>query len=162
MGTLIKDDATILREMFKEMAKLRGIEVRYQYLYSNLDYSIHTELKGSYSEPIAMNIIFEEYPRQSTLKRLGWFSEDPKAERPPIAQLPYDAPYLQKGCRILIKFGPNGEEKVFRITRITCIMQYPDSWYCQLAPEFETTTLPVDTNYNQTDTNFLKETEGDM
>lgn len=62
--------------MFKEMAKLRGIEVRYQYLYSNLDYSIHTELKGSYSEPIAMNIIFEEYPRQSTLKRLGWFSED--------------------------------------------------------------------------------------
>ena len=162
MGLLVKDDATIMRDMFKEMAKLRGISVRYQHLYSNTDYSIHTELKGSYSEPIPMDIIFDENPRQTTLKKLGWVSEDQRAERPILAQLPYDAPFLQKGCRLLIKFGPNGDEKIFRITRIQCIMDYPDSWYCQLAPEFETTTLPVDTNYNDTDTNFLKDSEGDM
>ena len=62
MGLLTKPDSTIFRQYFKEMAKLRGISVIYQYPI-DMQFSIYAEEDPiGFSEDIPMDIIFEENP----------------------------------------------------------------------------------------------------
>lgn len=138
MGLLTTKDSEVFRKFFKEMAKLRGIAVLYQYPI-DMEFSIYAEEnpKG-FSEEIPMDIIFTENPKTTTLKRYGWVSEVPD-DKPYIAELPYDAKNLCKGCRILIPaplpLSKDGN-RVFVITDIQSNLEFPDSWICKLAPVF--------------------------
>ena len=119
MGQLVKADSTMFRSWFKEMAKLLGIRVIYQY-------------------PIDMKftIYAEENPKITTLRKYGWVSEIPD-DKPYLAQLPFDAKNLCKGCRIsIIPPLPLADKRVFVITDIQSNLQFPDSWMCKLAPVF--------------------------
>lgn len=155
MGLLTKKDATIFRKYFKEMAKLRGIPVIYQYPI-DMEFSLYAEEdpKG-FSEPIPMDIIFEENPKMATLRRYGWVSEVPE-DKPYIAQLPYDAKNLCKGCRVTIPSPfPTTPGRVFVVTEITGNLEFPDNWVCKLAPVFHNKPQkPVD--YENTNYNFIK------
>lgn len=155
MGLLTKKDATIFRKYFKEMAKLRGIPVIYQYPI-DMEFSLYAEEDPrGFSEPIPMDIIFEENPKMATLRRYGWVSEVPE-DKPYIAQLPYDALNLCKGCRVTIPSPfPATPGRVFVITEITGNLEFPDNWVCKLAPVFHNKPQkPVD--YENTNYNFIK------
>lgn len=155
MGLLTKNDASIFRNYFKEMAKLRGIQVIYKYPI-DMEFSIYAEEnpKG-FSEDIPMDIIFEENPKMATLRKYGWVSELPD-DKPYIAQLPFDAKNLCKGCRIIIPSPfPLGPARTFVITEITGNLEFPDNWVCKLAPVFhDKPNKPVD--YTDTNYNFIK------
>lgn len=136
MGMLTKADSTIFRSWFKEMAKLLGIRVIYQYPI-DMQFTMYAEEnpKG-FSEEILMDIIFEENPKITTLRKYGWVSEIPD-DKPYLAQLPFDAKNLCKGCRVsIIPPLPLAEKRVFVITDIQSNLQFPDSWMCKLAPVF--------------------------
>ena len=139
MGILTKSDSKIFRQYFKEMAKLIGITVIYQYPV-DMNFTIYAEEnpKG-FSERIEMDIIFDENPKVTTLRKYGWVSELPE-DKPYMAQLPFDAKNLCKGCRITIippkPLIDNSNEAVFVITDIKANIQFPDSWACKLAPVF--------------------------
>ena len=136
MGQLVKADSTMFRSWFKEMAKLLGIRVIYQYPI-DMKFTIYAEEnpKG-FSEEILMDIIFEENPKITTLRKYGWVSEIPD-DKPYLAQLPFDAKNLCKGCRIsIIPPLPLADKRVFVITDIQSNLQFPDSWMCKLAPVF--------------------------
>lgn len=142
MGQLTKKDSTIFRQFFKEMAKLRGIEVIYQYPI-DMNFTIYAEEdpKG-FSEDIPIDIIFDENPKVTTLRKYGWISQTPD-DKPYLAQLPFDAPNLCKGCRISIQPPlPLADIRVFVITDIKANLEFPDNWMCKLAPVFfnKTTT----------------------
>ena len=69
MGILTKQDTTIFRKWFKEMAMLRGISVIYKYPI-DMTFSLYAEEDPrGFSEDIPMNIIFEENPKMSTLRK---------------------------------------------------------------------------------------------
>lgn len=136
MGVLTKSDSTIFRKYFKEMAKLLGIKVIYQYPI-DMKFSVYAEEdpKG-FSEEILMDIIFEENPKITTLRKYGWVSEIPD-DKPYLAQLPFDAKNISKGCRIsILPPLPLEDKRVFVITDIQSNLQFPDSWMCKLAPVF--------------------------
>ena len=136
MGLLTKSDSTIFRSYFKEMAKLLGIKVIYQYPV-DMKFTIYAEEnpKG-FSEEILMDIIFDENPKITTLRKYGWVSEMPD-DKPYLAQLPFDAKNLCAGCRISIfPPMPMADKRVFVITDIKSNLQFPDSWMCKLAPVF--------------------------
>ena len=136
MGLLTRKDSTIFRQYFKEMARLRGIQVIYQYPI-DMSFTIYVEEnpKG-FSEEILMDIIFEENPKVTTLRKYGWISELPE-DKPYLAQLPFDAKNLCKGCRIKIKPPlPLADDRVFVITDIQANLEFPDNWMCKLAPVF--------------------------
>lgn len=136
MGLLTKSDSTIFRSYFKEMAKLLGIKVIYQYPI-DMKFTIYAEEnpKG-FSEEILMDIIFDENPKITTLRKYGWVSEMPD-DKPYLAQLPFDAKNLCAGCRISIfPPMPMADKRVFVITDIKSNLQFPDSWMCKLAPVF--------------------------
>lgn len=156
MGLLTKPDSTIFRKYFKEMAKLRGISVIYQYPI-DMQFSMYAEEDPiGFSEDIPMDIIFEENPKMATLRKYGWVSEVPE-DKPYIAQLPFDAPNLVKGCRITIPPPfPLGQGRIFVITEITGNLEFPDSWVCKLAPVMKGKPKePLD--YSETNYNFIKD-----
>lgn len=155
MGLLTQKDATIFRNYFKEMAKLRGISVIYQYPI-DMEFSIYAEENPrGFSEKLPMNIIFEENPKITTLRKYGWVSEVPE-DKPYIAHLPFDALNLCKGCRITIPPPfPLCPGRTFVITEITSNLEFPDSWVCKLAPVFHNKPK-TDPDYSDTNYNFIK------
>lgn len=155
MGILIGDDMLLKREQFKEAAHLIGIPAKYQY-FLDKHYTSHTEVKGTFSEPEDLDIIFEEHPPQKTLKTLGWYSED-KENRPMIAHLPFDTKNLEFGCRLLLPHGITGQYKVFKITEISTIMIYPDRYFVKLAPEYMSDVQEQQHDYTRTNSNFLED-----
>ncbi len=162
MGTLFNKDLTLFRGYFKEQAKLLGIHVKYKYPIDP-ELNLHgRDAQLGFSEPIEMDIILSQSPKLSTLKRLGWVSEDPN-EKPWLAQLPYDAPNLQKNCRILfdapLPLGMFEDDKgvgEFKVTEITVDQIFPDSYYCKLAPVFETPYTLKPENYKDKSYSYLK------
>lgn len=156
MGELFKPDATIYRKFFKEQAKLLGIHVQYRYPIDP-DYDLHgLDNPKGYSDFIEMDIIFDQSPKLTTLKKLGWVSEDPQ-DKPYLVQLPYDAPNLQKGCLIILPSPlPLCPAKVFKVTDITVDQVLPDSWYCKLVPKFEKQDALTPQDYKDKPNSFLK------
>jgi hypothetical protein len=134
MGRLTSNDSTMFQQYFKEMAALIGIHVLYQYpIDMNFTMYAEEDPKG-FSEEIGMDIIFDENPKVTTLRKYGWASklED---DKPYMATLPFDAKNLCKGCRITIMPPqPLVGKNVFVITAIKANLEFPDSWACKLAP----------------------------
>lgn len=162
MGLLTRNDSTIFRNFFKEMALLRGISVMYQYPI-DMKFSMYGEENPlGFSEYVPINIIFEENPKINTLRKYGWISENPD-DKPYIAHLSYDITNLCKGCRITIPppaplNADNTETNIgrtFVITDITSNLEYPDTWVCKLAPVMHNKPIKQP-DYTDTNTNFIK------
>lgn len=156
MGQLFQRDAELYRRFFKEQAKLLGVHVQYKYPV-DMKFTVHgQEDPLGYSEPIEMDVIFDQSPRLKTLRKLGWVSEDPN-DKPYIIQVPYDTPNLQKGSLIIIPSPlPLEPSKVFKITEITVDHVLPDSWYCKVAPKFEKQDALTSKDYKDKPNSFLK------
>lgn len=155
MGRLTQPDATMFRHYFQEMARLRGIDVFYQFPI-NMNLTIHAEERpDAFSEKIPISIIFEQNPKVTTLRRYGWttaLNED----KPFICSLAYDVPNLSKGCRITIPSpSPIASENIFVITDIKMNLDFPDCYVCKLAPVYED-RKDISTDYKDTNTNYLK------
>lgn len=161
MGLLVDADAAMFRRYFKEMSKLLGIRCKYQYVLKDKDYTIYSELKASYSEPLLVDLVFEDRPKQKTLRRHGWFSEDKKDEAAYIGHVSFDTPNLEKGCLLWIPYGGGSEFKPFRVEAISSIIEYPESWTIKLAPYIEDKNPDSFDNYGKSNTNFLKSQEGE-
>ena len=155
MGLLTQSDSTIFRGFFKEMAKLRGIRVKYQFPIE-MNLTIHAEERPkAFSEPEEMDIIFEQNPKIRTLRKYGW-AKGTNDDYPFIATLPYDAKNICKGCRITITApAPISSEEIYVITDIKTNLDFPDSFVCKLAPVYED-KKELPTNYEDKNTNFLK------
>lgn len=155
MGLLTRNDSTIFRSYFKEMAKLIGINVIYQYPI-DMTFTIYAEEdpKG-YSQEIPMDIVFEENPKITTLRKYGWVSQIPE-DKPYMATLPFDAPQLCKGCRIsMVPPQPLAQKRVFVVTDIQAGLEFPDSWVCKLAPVFFNKTDKKSEGYKDKNNVFM-------
>lgn len=153
MGLLTGKDSTLYRGFFKEMAKLRGIPVKYYYPVVE-EMTIHSEIQPGYSDPIDMDIIFDSNPKINTLKAIGWVSENPD-DKPYIAMLPFDAKNIQMKCRVEIPpIGSVDGARMFEITSINTLIEFPDCWTCTLAPVFNNDK--VRDNYDQTNYNYAR------
>lgn len=158
MGLLIHSDAQLLRNFFKEAAKLKGIQVKYQYPI-DMTFSIYAEEDPrGYSEHQILDIIFEENPSVKTLKRYGWITETAE-DVPLMGHFPYDTYKLSKGCRITIPSPLEfGEDRIYVVTEIKTSLQFPEAWACKLAPVFSVKPNPqvVEKKIEKTNDNYLR------
>ena len=156
MGLLTNKDATLFRQFFKEMAKLRGISVIYKYPIDMKFSNYAEEIPTGFSESIYIDIIFDENPKTSTLRKYGWVSELPE-DKPYMATIPYDVPNLCKGCRIIIpSHFKDGNDRNFVITEISANYEFPDAWTCKLAPVMTEKIKPQQMDYTDKNYNFIK------
>lgn len=153
MGLLTQEDSKVFRGWFEEMALLHGFRVGYQYPLGDTK-TIHSEPNMPMSIPIDLDIIFNENPTLDTLKKHGWVVEIGE-QKPVVAQVPYSTPGLQRYCRIIIPpVGTVTSERIFEVTAISTILEYPDCWTVRLAPIYKTIQNQNDltkTNYSMID-----------
>lgn len=162
MGNLTRPDATLFRNWFKEMAFLRGITVQYQYL-RDYNASIHGEIEPTdLSDPVEMHVIFDTNPKISTLHHLGWSSES-NTDKPYVMQVPWDTPHLTTHCRVSMNPDmsiPDAEPRMFEITRIESLMEFPDCFTCLVVPVYKTS--PIRNDYSTGNYNYLDTDYGDV
>lgn len=136
MGLLNRDDATIFRKYFSEMCKLIGQSIGYQYV-TKRDYTIHSEENFEYSQPIRLDVLFDENPTVDTLNRIGWVSEINNM-KPIIINMPYNTPNLTVGARVMISSVDGvARPRLFRISKIASDIEYPDAYTCAAVPVFD-------------------------
>ena len=136
MGLLNRKDSRIFRQYFKEMVKLLGQSVGYQYIVER-QYTIHSEDNSTLSAPIRIDVLFDENPKVDTLNRLGWASEL-NEQRPVVVNMPYDTPNLSINARLIIEsVDGTPRPRVFKITQIESDLEFPDAYTCAAVPVFD-------------------------
>ena len=136
MGLLNRKDSRIFRQYFKEMVKLIGQSVGYQYIVER-QYTIHSEDNSTLSAPIRIDVLFDENPKVDTLNRLGWVSEL-NEQRPIVVNMPYNTPNLSINARLIIEsVDGTPRPRVFKITQIESDLEFPDAYTCAAVPVFD-------------------------
>lgn len=157
MGLLTQKDSTLYRSFFKEMAHLRGIPVIYRYVKKFKD-TIHAEVSpADLSDPININVIFEENPKVKTLRRIGWVSESPD-DKPYIMYFPFDVPHLTNEARVEIPMIDvmNNRPRLFKVTSITQLIEFPDALITTIVPVVD--TIKPRTEYKDSNYNYINDT----
>jgi len=136
MGLLNRQDSTIFRKYFSEMAKLIGQSVGYQYVVEK-DMTIHSEDNSKLSAPIRIDVLFDENPNVDTLNTLGWTSEL-NTQQPIVVNVPYNTPNLTVNARIIVESVDGVQRpRVFKITKIISDLEFPDAYTCAVVPVFD-------------------------
>lgn len=152
-GLLLHNSIKLHRQWFHEMTKLIGIYVYYfPPKPESKHYTTYAELIADYNNPMKIGVIFDEHPKQQTLKKIGWLSE--LQQDASLIHVPYDLPGLEQGAMFLIPSGiDNATGRLFRTVRLANEVVYPASITCELVPEYENTFTP-ETNFDYERTSF--------
>jgi len=164
---LIGKDIEIMRKYYNEALAMQGIPAKYQ--YPNLpDSNLHGEaLIDSYSDMIDTHVFFDGAPKAKTYKRYGWVVENDD-NLPFLVRCSYHMESLQKDC--LFHIGgqhANFPDRIFRVTELTCDLQAPDHYVCQVVPVYGKdskdivgrTKVEVAQTYNKSNTFLKSETD---
>ena len=142
------------------MTQLIGVNVIHRAPRPGKSYTLYSEIETNYMEPETVGCIFDEYPEQKTLKKLGWAAE--LDENPAIISVPYDLKGLQQGSLFVVPSAfDNSKGRLFRVVAISGVMIYPASLTCKLVPEFENTFSPNQFNHQKNSFNLLNREEED-
>ncbi len=138
-GLLLNEkDIKLQRNYFKEMCNLIGAKVIYRANRPDKHWTTYAEIDSNYYEPIVVDCLFNEFPDQRTMKKLGWVSE--LDENVSLISVPYDTPNIQVGALFIIPSAFDGAKgRLFRVIRLSTIMIYPASVTCAMVPEYEDT-----------------------
>lgn len=140
-GLLLQPSIKLHRQYFKEMVKLLGIWCLYRAPLPGKHYTTYAEINDNYAPPLKIGCIFDEHPKQQTMKKLGWNSE--LVDGAVIVTVDYDLPGLQQGALFIIPSGiDNAKGRLFRVSKMTTDMVYPASITCELVPEYENSFIP--------------------
>lgn len=160
-GLLINKDIKLHRTWFKQMVALHGINCNYYAPKTSSTFDIHGDLQANYFQPQTVGVIFEQYPDQKTLRKMGWVAQLQQGSS--IIHVPYDLPNLQVGALFDIPSALQGaERRLFRVISMQTIMIYPASIACQIALEYETdTTESQVADFAQSDFTMLRDNQED-
>ena len=139
-GLLINPDTKLHRQWFNEMVKLHGVYTKYKAPRHGKEFDHHGELDvdTNYYPEEKVGVIFEQYPDQKSLRKMGWVAE--LQEGSSIIHVPYDLPHLEVGALFTIPAGIDfAEPRTFRVISMSNIMIYPASIACEIALEYKTT-----------------------
>lgn len=157
---LIGADIRLMRNRYDEALALQGVPCIYQYPLFPDSNAQGESVVDSYSDPVNTQIFFDGNPKLKTYKRYGWVVENDK-DLPFLVHCSFNLPHLQKDSLFRIS-GQYSElpERIFRVTELTCDMQAPDHFVCQVVPVYQKnpvgqTSKEVSTKFN-TSNHFLQ------
>lgn len=154
------NDIKLHRKYFMEMCKLLGVKVIYRSpKNANAKYTTYGEIDTQFNPPMVVDCIFDEYPTQKTMKKLGWVSElDTNSS---LIHIPYDTDNIQQGALFIIPSGiDRAEGRMFRVVNLTTSMIYPASITCEIVPEYENTFENAQHDFTKSDFNLLNKEDG--
>ena len=135
-GSLMAPDIKVHRQYFEELVNLLGIKCIYYAPRPDKHYTNYTEIVSTHQPPEVVGCIFDEYPTQTTLKKMQWVSE--LQEGASLIHVPYDLHDIQAGALFAIPSGLDTTKgRLFKVTQLTNTMMYPASITCEIVPEYE-------------------------
>lgn len=158
-GLLLNEkNIKLQRKYFIEMCTLIGAKVIYRAPRPDKHWTTYAEVESNYYTPELVDCIFNEFPDQQTMKKLGWNAElDSNAS---IISVPYDTKNIQAGALFIIPSAlDKAKGRLFRVTKLSTIMIYPASITCQLVPEYEDTYSKASYIYKTSSFNLLNREE---
>lgn len=148
-GILLRNDLEIQRYYFNEALDYYGIDADYyQVKEPSQQFTSAGEASSNYYDPVPMRIIFDQVPKVSTLKKLGWVTEL-NEDSQPIIHIPFDTPGIQFGAlfKIADPLKP-GSGRMFRATKLSTGIIYPTAVTVQIVAvagdKITETTKPYD------------------
>ena len=148
------------RHYFSEMVKLLGIKVIFRAPRQGKDYNGYGELDSFYCEPVVVGCIFDEHPKQWTMKKLGWNSE--LQESLSLINVPYDLEGLQVGALFIIPSAlDDAKGRLFKVTRMYTESVYPASVCCEIGPIWEDSFEKSQFEHKKDNFSVLSEEEED-
>ena len=123
--SLVKADSLIMRKYFQEALRLYGIDCNYYSIKEGTkSQNVNGEFSAEYNDPIPSQLIFDQVPTVTTLKKLGWVTEADKSA--PLIHVNFDLPNIEVGCLFTIEdpLRP-GKGRLFRITKLSVGIIYP-------------------------------------
>ena len=162
-GLLVHEaDAKLFRTWFKEMCRLQGIKVIYRTIKAGVTdkYDDYGELDDLTENPTEQWVIFEEYPSQRTMQKLGWNTE--ALETCPILHVPYDLPNLERGCMFIIQSGVDSNVgRVFKVLEFKNDAMYPYALAVKLGPVIASDFDRTKMDHSDNDFSVFKDIDSD-
>ena len=155
-GKLLASDIKLHRKWFNELVKFIGIQVIYRAPRKDRYYTTYAEIDSNYESPLLIGCLFDEYPEQQTMKKIGWVSE--LQENSSLIHVAYDTPNIQQGALFIIPSGiDKAKGRLFRCIQLTTSIIYPSSIACEIVPEYEDTYANTANQFKHTSFNLLNE-----
>lgn len=154
-GVLLNEkDIQLQRKQFIEMCTMIGSKAIYRAPRPGKHYTTYSEIESNYFEPQLIVCMFNEFPDQRTMKKLGWVSE--LDENASIISVPYDLQDIQVGALFVLPSAVNPKQgRLFRVSKMSTIMIHPSSITCEIVPEYEDVERPAE-NKNFVDRSQIK------
>lgn len=158
MGTLYKQDLDRIQlDFIKEVAKLRGTNVLFYKVLSQIK-DIYTDIEiESETQPIQVAVIMEQYPQnRKTLQREGWYNKDSE-DNPITMYVPLDLETLKRWQYVMIPGrikgdGNPSDYRLYEVTKISTNMDHPHYYLIAVAPIFTDNSPEIDRKQS---TNFI-------
>lgn len=158
MGTLYKQDLDRIQlDFIKEAAKLRGTDVLFYEVLSQIK-DIYTDIEiESETQPIRVAVIMEQYPQnRKTLQREGWYNKDSE-DNPITMYVPLDLETLKRWQYVMIPGrikgdGNPSDYRLYEVTKISTNMDHPHYYLIAVAPIFTDNSPEIDRKQS---TNFI-------
>ncbi|MCM1323016.1 MAG: hypothetical protein NC218_02420 [Acetobacter sp.] len=133
MDSILQNDLTIFRYYASEQLDMYGISALYYQPKPGKHFTVAGEISANYFDPIPCKILFDQVPKISTLKKLGWVTElDQEAS---LINVHFDTPGIQQGALYEVKdpLKPDAG-RLFRVTKLQTGILYPAFVTCQIVP----------------------------
>ncbi len=133
MNSILQNDLTALRYQMQEVLDMYGIQAKYYQIKPGHTFTVAGELSANYFDPIDCRVLFDQVPKVSTLKKLGWVTELDQAAS--LIHISFDTPGISHGAVFEIKDPLASDSgKLFRVTKLQTGILYPTFVTCQIVP----------------------------
>jgi hypothetical protein len=117
-----KSEIKLHKQMFNSAAKMGGTRVSIRQVASATITGVSSEV-FEYQEPIEVDIVYDQRPKVSLLKRYNWYSEDPSIQ-PQIMYIPSEDTNgnpisIRRGTLVTVPNGINSpDEATFMVSEV--------------------------------------------
>ena len=159
--SILQNDLTIYRQWASEELDLYGVSAEYYQLKPNHSWTVAGELAANYFDPRPIKLFFDQVPKISTLKKLGWVTElDQQAS---LVNILFTTPGIAVGCLFNIKDPLTPDSgRLFRVTKLQTGILYPSYVTCQIVPVLGTEPEETVDPYQGNKSIFLDKPEGEQ
>lgn len=158
--SIIQNDALMYRRWAEEQLEMYGVSAQYYQIKPHHSFTSAGELAANYYDPTPAKIFFDQVPKITTLKKLGWVTElDQQAS---LINVLFTTPGISVGCLYDIKDPLTPDRgRLFRVTKLQTGILYPAYVTCQIVPVMGTAPEETVDPYQGNKSIFLDKQEGD-
>ena len=158
MDSILQNDLTALRYYMEEMLDMYGVPAKYYQIKPGHKFTVAGEISAHYFNPTNCKVLFDQVPKISTLRKLGWLTELDQAAS--LIHIAFDTAGIAFGALYEIKDPLTPDSgRLFRVTKMQTGIIFPAFITCQIVPVVGTAPEETVQPYDGDKSIFLNNTK---